>query len=188
MKSNNGTSEKIITTALNLFSEKGYYSTTIKQIAQEAGFNELTIFRHFGSKAQLFQAATEYTVITSKVDDIFIGVENLPFDKSMDIITKRMYNLYIENTKLYKIQMKLSDDEDFIRLKLSRKFIEVLEIYFRGLKLKGEITGEPKIMAVTLINSVLGAFTIEILTGGISEFSWEELIREHTKQFTKLYG
>ena len=54
MKYNNETSEKIMKVSLKLFSEQGYYPTTTKQIAEEAGVNELTIFRHFGSKSNLF--------------------------------------------------------------------------------------------------------------------------------------
>lgn len=190
MKSNNETSKKIMKVALKLFSEQGYYPTTTKQIAEEAGVNELTIFRHFGSKSNLFQVTTEYYVIDSKIDSILKDTEELNFEEAMFIITNRIYKLLIQNTKLYKVQMKLSDNEkDFVKLKLSRKVISILKDYFKELKENNKIKGEPEIMAVTLINSLLGAFTIEILGDyTVSNIKWEELVEEHTKQFVSLYN
>ncbi len=189
MKSNNETSKKIMKVALKLFSEQGYYPTTTKQIAEEAGVNELTIFRHFGSKSNLFQVTTEYYVIDSKIDSILKDTEELNFEEAMFIITNRIYKLLIQNTKLYKVQMKLSDNEkDFVKLKLSRKVISILKDYFKELKENNKIKGEPEIMAVTLINSLLGAFTIEILGDyTVSNIKWEQLVEEHTKQFVSLY-
>jgi AcrR family transcriptional regulator len=189
MKYNNETSEKIMKVALRLFSEQGYYPTTTKQIAEEAGVNELTIFRHFGSKGNLFQVTTEHYVLDSKVDSILEDIDNLIFSESMFIISERIYKFLIQNTKLYKVQMKLSDNErDFVKLKLSRKIISVLKEYFEKLVEEGQIDGNPELMAVTLIDSLLGSFTVDILSEHtISNFTWEELVREHTKQFISLY-
>ena len=189
MKYNNDTSKKIMKVALKLFSEQGYYPTTTKQIAEEADVNELTIFRHFGSKSNLFQITTEYYVLDSKIDSILKNTEDLNFEEAMFVITNRIYKLLIQNTKLYKVQMKLSDNEkDFVKLKLSRKIISILKDYFEVLKENNKIKGEPYIMAVTLINSLLGAFTIEILGDyTVSNIKWEELVEEHTKQFVSLY-
>jgi AcrR family transcriptional regulator len=39
-----------------LFAEKGYRATTTKEISSVAGVAEPTIFRHFGAKAELFEA------------------------------------------------------------------------------------------------------------------------------------
>jgi AcrR family transcriptional regulator len=189
MKYNNDTSKKIMHEALKLFSEQGYYPTTTKQIAEEAGVNELTIFRHFGSKSNLFQVTTEHYVIDSHVDYILNDTEELSFEHSMMLITERIYNLFIQNTKLYKVQMKLADNEkDFIKLKLSRKLVSVLEEYFIKLKEEKRVKGEPEIMALTLINSLLGAFTVELLSDNtMTKITWQELVKEHARQFISLY-
>jgi AcrR family transcriptional regulator len=47
----------LLTTAGRLFAERGYHGTTTKQIADESGVGEPVLFRHFGSKAGLFEAA-----------------------------------------------------------------------------------------------------------------------------------
>lgn len=189
MKYNNDTSKKIMKVALKLFSEQGYYPTTTKQIAEEAGVNELTIFRHFGSKSNLFQVTTEHYVVDSHVDYILNDTEELNFEESMMLISKRIYDLLVQNTKLYKVQMKLADNEkDFVKLKLSRKLISVLKEYFIKLNEENITNGNPEIMAVTLINSLLGAFTVELLSDNtITQISWEDLVKEHTRQFIALY-
>ncbi|MBS5938276.1 TetR/AcrR family transcriptional regulator [Clostridium sp.] len=189
MKYNNETSEKIMKVSLKLFSEQGYYPTTTKQIAEEAGVNELTIFRHFGSKSNLFQVTTEHYVIDSRVDYILNDIEDLSFEEGMLLIANRIYKLFIQNTKLYKVQMKLSDNEQgFVKLKLSRKIISILIEYFNELKERKVIEGEPEIMAITLVNSLLGAFTVEILGDNtVSNLKWEDIVKEHTRQFVSIY-
>lgn len=47
----------LLKTAYRLFSEQGYHGTTTRQIADESGVGEPVLFRHFGSKAGLFEAA-----------------------------------------------------------------------------------------------------------------------------------
>jgi TetR/AcrR family transcriptional regulator len=48
------TEQKILDAALKVFSEKGYTGATTRVIAQESGFSELTLFRKFKTKENLF--------------------------------------------------------------------------------------------------------------------------------------
>ena len=48
------TRQRLIRTALELFTTRGYHDTTTAQIAKRAGIAEGTIYRHFASKQQLF--------------------------------------------------------------------------------------------------------------------------------------
>ena len=47
------TRQRLIRSALELFSTRGYHDTTTAQIAKKAGIAEGTIYRHFASKQQL---------------------------------------------------------------------------------------------------------------------------------------
>ncbi len=83
------TKKRIIISALDLFSSKGFASTTTREIAAAAGVNELTLFRNFGSKDGLLESAIESTLnvegIASDIppisgdpeEDLFILVEFL---------------------------------------------------------------------------------------------------------------
>jgi AcrR family transcriptional regulator len=54
-----GTEERIIEAAVQLFSRRGFRGSSTRAIAQLAGVNEVTIFRHFPRKHTLFWAATQ---------------------------------------------------------------------------------------------------------------------------------
>ena len=47
------TRQRLIRTALELFTTRGYHDTTTAQLAKKAGIAEGTIYRHFASKQQL---------------------------------------------------------------------------------------------------------------------------------------
>jgi AcrR family transcriptional regulator len=49
--------EKLLSAALKVFEEAGSRGATTRRIAAEAGVNEITLFRHFGSKASLMSEA-----------------------------------------------------------------------------------------------------------------------------------
>jgi AcrR family transcriptional regulator len=55
----NDTQEKILQVAIRVYAEAGYHGTTTRRLAEEAGVNEVTLFRHFGSKDALLRAAVE---------------------------------------------------------------------------------------------------------------------------------
>jgi AcrR family transcriptional regulator len=53
------TRQRILTSALEVFLDKGYAAATTRAIAQHAGVNEVTLFRHFGNKLNLVAAIIE---------------------------------------------------------------------------------------------------------------------------------
>ncbi len=71
--------------ALSMFSERGYEGSSTRDIAERAGVNEITLFRHFGNKENLFrevlsrQGAT--SLLTEELDERLSGClrEDLTF-------------------------------------------------------------------------------------------------------------
>jgi AcrR family transcriptional regulator len=53
------TRDRLIEVTARIFAEAGYHGTTTRRIAQEAGLNEVTVFRHFGSKEALIREALQ---------------------------------------------------------------------------------------------------------------------------------
>ncbi|MCD9023703.1 TetR/AcrR family transcriptional regulator [Cohnella silvisoli] len=52
-----GTSDKILSEAIELFHHKGFKSVTMKEIAAAAAVSEMTVFRHFETKLGVLEAA-----------------------------------------------------------------------------------------------------------------------------------
>jgi len=59
---------RILTAVRELYATKGSRGTTTREIADRAGVNEATVFRHFGTKQQLIAAMLDH----------FSGVTNFP--------------------------------------------------------------------------------------------------------------
>lgn len=53
------TAQRILDAAARLFAERGYAGTTTRAIAEAAGVNEVTLFRHFESKRGMLRALGE---------------------------------------------------------------------------------------------------------------------------------
>jgi AcrR family transcriptional regulator len=59
--------EKVVRSALLLFSQQGITATTTKQIAEQAGVNEVTLFRQFGSKQGLLLAVLKEAPVLERM-------------------------------------------------------------------------------------------------------------------------
>src|SRR6202140_1049727 len=58
-RTNNPTQDRILEAAVQLFSRQGYSGSSTHEIARLAGVSEVTVFRHFPRKRDLFWAAAE---------------------------------------------------------------------------------------------------------------------------------
>lgn len=184
------TKERIMDAALHLFSSLGYHKTTTKHISKIAGVNEVTIFRTFGNKENLFQETTQYYVEGVDIKKEVARVINDDFKDSIQKISILYMNLCEKSEKLYKIQMNLPEDmKTFTKLKLSKGFQEVLLPYFQEAVEKGQAQGDPEIMTITLLNSLLGAFTVYLLSNkSFTSVELYRLVEEHASQFSYFYA
>ena len=57
--------ERLLDAAARVYAETGYRGATTRRIAQEAGVNEITLFRHFGSKTTLILEAVRQVNLRS---------------------------------------------------------------------------------------------------------------------------
>lgn len=180
---------KIMDVSLRLFSENGYYQTTTKQIALEAQVNELTLFRHFGTKEKLFQETTAHYVEEMNIKSEIERLIRQDFEESILEIARDYMDFCFRNKMLYKIQMRLPDEmKDFVRLKLSRGFCRELEEYFTHLLEDGQVEGKPETMAVSFINCMLGAFTVYVLTDDtFTSVPIDNIVDEQAKMFASYY-
>ncbi|MGF1478349.1 MAG: TetR family transcriptional regulator [Cyanophyceae cyanobacterium] len=59
--------DRLLEAALHLFAQKGVTETTTKEVAEAAQVNEVTLFRHFGSKHGLLLAVMEDSAVFAQI-------------------------------------------------------------------------------------------------------------------------
>ena len=74
--SRNSTRQRLVQAALELFTAHGVTETTTKQIAELADVNEVTLFRHFGSKHGLLLAAIEEAAVFIELGQTLVQQAN----------------------------------------------------------------------------------------------------------------
>jgi len=96
------TKEKLVDAALKLFAEEGYVGTKTRLIAHEAGFSEMTLFRKFKTKENLFDTVLieKKEMILEEIYSIFNGNKITDPVESFKILIKYFYRL-IENNFHY---------------------------------------------------------------------------------------
>src|SRR5436189_4112269 len=58
----NATHQRLLDAAYRVCAERGLHGATTREIADEAGVNEVTLFRHFGNKEKLIAALFQRSV------------------------------------------------------------------------------------------------------------------------------
>jgi AcrR family transcriptional regulator len=74
--------ERLLHAALRVFEEAGSRGATTRRIAAEAGVNEITLFRHFGSKATLISEA----LAAANRDPVEISLPTEPRDPGAELL------------------------------------------------------------------------------------------------------
>ena len=98
----NKTEEKIMDTALIIFANKGYLGAKTKFIAEEAGFSEMTLFRKFQTKKNLYDRVMEKN--QKKIFNEFQSVfSEKKFENVDEFLSNLIYNVVflIENNFNY---------------------------------------------------------------------------------------
>lgn len=113
------TKDKILESALRLFSKKGYLGATTKEIAKEAGIAEVTLFRHFPSKAVLFEDTIKSYSFLFTLKGMLPELKEMDYRDALVEIARRFLN-------------KLSERKDLIRIMHAERHLypsKVKEIY-----------------------------------------------------------
>lgn len=138
------TREKILETALKLFSEKGYLGATTKKIAKEAGLAEVTLFRHFASKEKLFEEVINKGSFLPALKGLMPEIRDMPYEDALIRIAGR----FLEILHLRKDLIKIMQSE-FRRYpekihEIYHAFIDeifrTLASYFNAMQKKGILT------------------------------------------------
>lgn len=94
--------EQILESALNVFIEKGYNGSTTVDIAKEADISEVTLFRYFDSKKQIFMDSIEPILITSLKESLEESKSLEPM-KKLEYILKNRIKFISEHNEVIKL-------------------------------------------------------------------------------------
>lgn len=86
------TRDKILTSSLKLFSEKGYIGATTREIAKEACVAEVTLFRYFESKEKLFEDVLNHYSFLPELEVIIKEIKDMPYEEGINIIALKFYD------------------------------------------------------------------------------------------------
>lgn len=142
MKEQKSTSERIITAFIELFRDYGYKGTTTRAVAERAGVNEVTIFRHFGNKKSIMEAALDtvsYHPILEKVIH-----DQMIWELEQDLwLIAESYHTYMEKIKDL-VLIAFKEAEMFPELNESiadvpKQLKESMVAYFKEMQRRGKL-------------------------------------------------
>ena len=186
----NTTKQRLLDATLKLISEKGYLGSTTREIAQEAGVTELTLFRHFGTKEKLFEALLRNHTFLPRLKELLPELEGLSYGDSLRQIASRFLLSLKERKSMVKIMYSEGTIYPEKIKKLYNKFADDLRLtlasYFRGLQKKGLLrTVSPEMAAQMFLGMLFSYFrTEEIMReGGMKKQTMEKNIKEFVDIF-----
>jgi AcrR family transcriptional regulator len=186
----NTTKQRLLDATLKLISEKGYLGSTTREIAQEAGVTELTLFRHFGTKEKLFEALLRTHTFLPRLKELLPELDGLSYGDSLRLIATRFLLSLKERKSLVKIMYsEVTTYPEKIK-KLYNKFADDLRLtlasYFRGLQKKGILrTVSPEMAAQLFLGMLFSYFRSEEIMreGGMKKQTMEKNIKEFVDIF-----
>jgi len=175
------TEKKILLAATKLFSEYGYSGVSTKKIAEQAGVNELTLFRTFKSKSNLLQAVIRHFAYEGNIVDKIAHDLTGDIKKDIKIFTDTYYMFLQNNIKMYLIQIREIDEEGL-------KFTNTID-YTEFMKaVEGSFKGDPYLVATSIVSMIMGIFTLKVHANSIYDNAdYKTLIETFEEDLIRLY-
>lgn len=137
------TRERLIQAALTLFKEKGYTAASTRDIAEKAGVNHLTLFRHFGSKRNLFRESVIQHVTSGDFFSGLAGKLTCRLEDDLRLIAKLYLEENLEKDSvfwLYFTEAKQDPEVSELIAEIPRRLHGFLAAYFLKLYDQGKIS------------------------------------------------
>ena len=156
------TKEKILDAAITLVSQKGYLGATTREIARTAGVTELTLFRHFGSKENLFELCLERRSFLTDLREILPDLEGLPYEEALVTLGRRFLLSLVDRKP---IMMIMQSEMARYPVKMRRMYgqlmdeiLKTLASYFTALQKRGALRAFPAEQAARMYLGMLFSY------------------------------
>jgi AcrR family transcriptional regulator len=156
------TRARILTATRELFERNGTRGTTTREVAERAGVNEATLFRHFGSKGALLNAMREQAC---GIEEFRSAIAALPgVDLAADLCALAYYVTDHMFAKRAMMCVSLAEDaagaHDLPEWRGPSEILHGLAAYFTTKVAAGSLRGDPVFLARyflgTLFSYVIG--------------------------------
>ncbi|WP_052947891.1 TetR/AcrR family transcriptional regulator [Aneurinibacillus tyrosinisolvens] len=179
------TRDKILDSAVQVFSQKGFQASTIREIARSAGVNDLTVYRHFESKEKLFNEMFRQHTLLSEMNNFINSRVKGDFNADIRAIITMFVSTFKREIAL--VKLILIESENMIECRkylasFTGTIIKDLTAFFIHYQESGVIRPEANCYAIasSLYSTVFARVYSLILYGDVREeqdwISEEELI------------
>ncbi len=188
------TREKILEAAIDLMSQKGFSSTTTKEIAKTAGVSEMTLFRKYKNKQEILDSVIEKYTSSFRAKKIF-SENDLVYDLEFDLanISRTYQDFMNENKKVVLLAYKESGTYDEISSRLTenpRLMKKFMMDYLTEMKKRGKIIDcHLELTVLSFMTMNLGFFSSQFISvKKVAVVTREEFIEHSVKVFARGLG
>lgn len=180
------TEEKIIKAATKLFSSKGYDATKTKEIAALAGISEVTLFKYFPSKKDLYLKVSDDDLHALKFKRLFDDNEDLEFEQLLKTVLLEVTKEFSANKEIISMHIKeksgLMPDRN-IKMLDNPLFKRALSHFEKAVQ-ENIIKGDPEELCSILILTFNGICIQSILLD-LEDKVFYNLVKTHLDIFFK---
>jgi len=182
----NSIRDRLLDAAARVYAETGYRGATTRRIAQEAGVNEITLFRHFGSKTTLIIEAVRQANLRHDCP----RVPTSPGDPATELRTW-VHDELIHLTKLRSIiRTSLGEVEERPEIvpligEKPREVILALAAYIQQLQREGRAANDVDARAAARI--LFGSLFADAMGRDVMPDLYDESIEESAEHYTTVF-
>lgn len=169
-KSKGDVEERILASATGLFANYGYNGVSTRDIASRAGVNEVTIYRHYPRKRDLY-----FAVLDAELQQVKLGgdlLARIAEATDANTVLARTFELIsatlMERPALLRLiqysALELGDELDPLLRKYLSELVEVLVHYLEPWVRKGELRcASAKALVLSLVSIILSHRSLDRL-------------------------
>jgi AcrR family transcriptional regulator len=151
------TRERILTAARDVIGRKGKRGATTREIADVAGVNEATLFRHFGTKEALLVACAQHFCGYLELAGIASSLTG-SLDEDLHVLARLMFDRFEENGDIIRWSLVEQEyQEDIFAATAWRPQLAILAVLKDFMQRRvdsGELHGDPQKLAMVFLGLV----------------------------------
>jgi AcrR family transcriptional regulator len=163
--------EDILNASLNLFAEKGFHGTSMRDIARAADITEGLIYHYFASKRDLFRAIIEEHSFLPLLRTLPDLAEHLDLRALLIVLARGFFDVLRQNTQLTRlllqeVQVFPEEKEAFFADAVGRSITELAQIIDGRMSARARSQVDPQVASRIFFNSLLAFFVEQEILGG----------------------